>query len=1056
MSSSDIRTKPFAVSLTITIVVASAYLLYRTYSASVASPAAGLRRSNAVRRPRRQHAEANLNALHSQQSQESESDIHNRSRLVEAVSHLDSTLANDPYVYAEYQNEELLGGIDPAALPSLHLHPANLPNIYPAVFRHGPSLNDQEQRWLQDHIDASFIHVYLRRFFNEGHQLSDDLRNELAAAFGFHGIELSQDVVYAMLDRLSAGTPLPTWRSLNIQIRAAEMIAQADGVRDDPMSLDEPLRDADEGEDSDRAHNMLDLLYNIARKQADRHGIVHRGVECNSCGVCPIQGVRYHCTNCFDFDLCEACESKDVHLKTHVFLKITIPAPSRGQIKSVVPSWYPGKPNAFSPMVPLALLDKLKEDTGLDQPDIQGLYEQFRCLAGCHFPSDPAELGTVIDRKAFEKYMIPSYLDKPTPANLIYERIFAFYDTNDDKHIDFLEFVRGLTKLNDKSFAAKITRIFRGHDLDGDGYVSRKDFLRMLRAYYDLNTQFNREMLYRNEELDLADDIRDVVQSNHPISSAFGGINFPGHVSRAGQDKRQLSHGDLGIIQGPNGVLLDDVDMQSHRHKAIAMVPYEARERHPFRSFREYTPQDDPVMNAPFTRRMGEFLSITNAHDATEDELSGPDRPLQTYGWPPVVPPEPEDIINALGVDIPIDQIDDPVDRSRVIYAQSQRFDEEYAERRDNARQRVLHDRWERRQFYLDQEEGMTRPAAYVESDSSEDELEPEHEPIDSSRGQSMRSRSSSKVRFDDSAIDTDYETRSNASSRSVPQNERWGGFELSRPTLDIGADVLYEAVQQGFNELIDCIFKEKEDKAIEAQRTRKQRETWEKLLDEYAENRNVDDEQKNEALLKADSLRTEELLNGGPRSPAFEFTITGDEANENPQAVMLMREELSRVLNAVTQPPKSRTPSATRQAADYRDPTLPQFRPNDAGEAPRDVPTDEELQPSPKTLALWLKHREIESEAESRGGFGLLNLMEFRKIVEVVLEQETDELHSHGATARAGEGAAGQPSSAENADTVGPGGNAVAPEHAVKEWSRNFDLGKLSFLGTWIEMAGL
>ena len=81
-----------------------------------------------------------------------------------------------------------------------------------------------------------------------------------------------------------------------------------------------------------------------------------------------------------------------------------------------------------------------------------------------------------------------------------------------------------------------------------------------------------------------------------------------------------------------------------------------------------------------------------------------------------------------------------------------------------------------------------------------------------SSRRPSLRSRSSSKVRFDDSAIDTDYETKSDVSSRSIPLRERWGGYELGLPDKDIGLDIMYQAVEQGFNDLLDEIFKDKEE----------------------------------------------------------------------------------------------------------------------------------------------------------------------------------------------------------------------------------------------------
>jgi hypothetical protein len=48
---------------------------------------------------------------------------------------------------------------------------------------------------------------------------------------------------------------------------------------------------------------------------------VHSGVRCDGCNVEPIRGVRYKCSVCSNYDLCQGCESKNVHSE-HPFLKI--------------------------------------------------------------------------------------------------------------------------------------------------------------------------------------------------------------------------------------------------------------------------------------------------------------------------------------------------------------------------------------------------------------------------------------------------------------------------------------------------------------------------------------------------------------------------------------------------------------------------------------------------------------------------------------------------------------------------------------------------------------
>ncbi len=50
--------------------------------------------------------------------------------------------------------------------------------------------------------------------------------------------------------------------------------------------------------------------------------IIHNGIHCDMCKKQNIQGIRYKCVFCNDFDLCEECEAKDMHNFDHSFIKI--------------------------------------------------------------------------------------------------------------------------------------------------------------------------------------------------------------------------------------------------------------------------------------------------------------------------------------------------------------------------------------------------------------------------------------------------------------------------------------------------------------------------------------------------------------------------------------------------------------------------------------------------------------------------------------------------------------------------------------------------------------
>lgn len=59
--------------------------------------------------------------------------------------------------------------------------------------------------------------------------------------------------------------------------------------------------------------------------EQDNKEAVHHGITCDSCQVSPIQGVRYKCCVCNNYDLCSDCESLGKHDSSHPLLKILRP-----------------------------------------------------------------------------------------------------------------------------------------------------------------------------------------------------------------------------------------------------------------------------------------------------------------------------------------------------------------------------------------------------------------------------------------------------------------------------------------------------------------------------------------------------------------------------------------------------------------------------------------------------------------------------------------------------------------------------------------------------------
>ncbi|KAG4072395.1 hypothetical protein HA402_004327 [Bradysia odoriphaga] len=54
--------------------------------------------------------------------------------------------------------------------------------------------------------------------------------------------------------------------------------------------------------------------------------VIHNGITCDGCGKQNIEGIRYKCTECEEYNLCESCETRTgLHPQSHIFNKIKVP-----------------------------------------------------------------------------------------------------------------------------------------------------------------------------------------------------------------------------------------------------------------------------------------------------------------------------------------------------------------------------------------------------------------------------------------------------------------------------------------------------------------------------------------------------------------------------------------------------------------------------------------------------------------------------------------------------------------------------------------------------------
>ncbi|KAK4195836.1 hypothetical protein QBC40DRAFT_15568 [Triangularia verruculosa] len=804
--------------------------------------------------------------------------------------------------------------------------------------------------------------------------------------------------------------------------RTVRPLADGETVADDAQELDDNWYDDDNNQYGPQARagqNIVSLLFRVSEDNARRSAYVHRGCQCNGCGIVPIRGIRYRCANCADFDLCETCESQGLHTKTHIFYKIKVPAPRLGP-RQLQPVWYPGDPENCLRLLPKRLMAKLSKETGFERPELEALWEQWTFMANTEWREDPDELCLAMDRRTFERYLVPSGDRQPVP-NLLHDRMFAFYDDNNDDLIGFSEFLRGTSYRKRKD---RLRKIFDGYDVDGDGFVSRRDFLRLFRAYYVLFKQMHKDILEGlDDQVMSSTEVQQLGTSRAPLSSLFGreGIFQPAETDRPLEGKVvNESLGEVHISDGnPRAVAGDSPDVSDRQSVLNDLFTKRTQTQESLFVLSNNGPSTsretsieylNALLNPP--TRTSELPTIIVGESPRGDQL------MLVMNGSQLRNDNNGDQATGSGEQAP-HRVENGASPPGEEASDNSREDEGRVEGRhlvrvpyiatSNRRLRVearkkLFDRWKRRQFYLDEEEGAVAPDGWPEDEdvlthmnpSSESSKAP-HQPVLS------RSRSSSKVRFadDDDDYDHDYDTdaRSNVSnsSRSIP--ERWGGMEIPDAERDVGKEIFYQVIQQAFNEILDTLFKRKEDLAVKAAETKGARDKWRHCfasinLDEVDKKKH-----KGAKKRKPAELSLEELLATSGYS-VDQNEIDGTTAVGS--ASEIVPDELP-----VMPPGEPIESPSSPEVVSHRDPTMPQFRPNagSESEAARDSLSDEDSNRSNKTadtaetstktskkggsasppsfeqLVEWKRLDVAEQESKKRGGWGRLNYEEFEHI---------------------------------------------------------------------------
>ncbi|KAK3899247.1 hypothetical protein C8A05DRAFT_18291 [Staphylotrichum tortipilum] len=805
--------------------------------------------------------------------------------------------------------------------------------------------------------------------------------------------------------------------------------------------------------------NIVSLLFRVSEDNARRNSYVHRGCQCNGCGINPIRGIRYRCTNCTDFDLCETCESQGLHTKTHIFSKIRVPVPRLGS-RPPQPVWYPGDPENCLRLLPKLLMARLSKETGFERPELEALWEQWTFMANTEWREDPDELGLAMDRKTFERYLVPSGGYRHIAPNLLHDRMFAFYDDNNDDLIGFSEFLRGTAYRKRKD---RLRRVFKGYDIDGDGFINRRDCLRLFRAYYVVFKHMHRDILDGlDDQVMSSTEVEQLVTSRQPLSSLFG---REGGFSDADPDRPMegkainLNTGEVHTTDGTTGAVAEDTPDTADRQSILTSVfskqahlaeslfmpvmdrPRPAGERAPGLEYLNgllHPPtriSELPALLMGETRDGDDFLVVVNgsgAQDAGNNDEQEARPGDENSPSPAAVNGVSGTGDNVAGARAGAQRSSDGEEagpREREQHRPSYRVASS-RRLRVNAR-RKLFDRWKRRQFYLDEEEGMLPPDEWSDDDDILtnlagliDDAKPTHAPL------STRSRSSSKVRFAEDTDDFDIRSNPSTSSRSIP--ERWGGMEIPDAERDLGKEIFYQVGQQAFNEVVDILFKAKEDLAVQAAETKELRDKYRPVFesinpDKEKEADNSPGSASRKPKSSQDQTLQDLLATSGysieePAPSQESEAKTGDEAEEDEDEETSDEEDPALPAQTNGDSPGEEPRSAQRPV--YRDPTMPQFRPNSLsarqdqeseGDHPQDGSAASESEseeadsatsataaenkssdnlvkkgsPTPKpisrsTLTNWKRLDLAEEEAKARGGWGRLSYEEFERIYKV------------------------------------------------------------------------
>lgn len=119
-------------------------------------------------------------------------------------------------------------------------------------------------------------------------------------------------------------------------------------------------------------------------------------------------------------------------------------------------------------------IDFIAKNTAMDRSKVEAQYQNFLS----QHPDGR------ISKKSFHEMMKECY--PGTDTEKLERHIFRMYDTNDDGHIDFREFMIVLYIMSSGSPEENLQQIFRVFDINNDGAISLKELKRIVKDLFHL------------------------------------------------------------------------------------------------------------------------------------------------------------------------------------------------------------------------------------------------------------------------------------------------------------------------------------------------------------------------------------------------------------------------------------------------------------------------------------------------------------------------------------------------------------------------------------------